>query len=287
MRKKQLPSRTVLLLNGAAILIVGASLAAVARSTFFGDDVPPCKERFTTAMRLSLERDGVPATVAGLQGQLANSDWNLVDAARVVSLSSGPAKQAFELDLAKVPSVARTSGETRAGIGFSWMPQPFKRREAACLTYSVRPGENFSFGRGGRLPGLQGSSTAEGDGPQATVSVRFAWNASGELDTYSQLSGWPEGRSLGGKRGKLALEPGRWSELEQEIVLNTPGKPDGVLRVWQDGRLIVQRTDILYRTSPSLTLSGVLAETVGGAPADEAKRGPQTLWLTPFELRWP
>jgi hypothetical protein len=211
----------------------------------------------------------------------------LVGAARIVALNSGPAKNALELDLAKVPSVGRAAAGERAGIGFNWAPQLFKRREAACLTYSVRPGEGFSFGRSGRLPGLQGSSLAAGDGAQATFSIRYAWNAAGELEAHPQLPQWPEGRSLGGKRGKLALEPGRWTELEQEIVLNTPGKPDGILRVWQDGRLVLQKSDIVFRTSPTVALSGVLAETAGGVQAGDAKRGSQTIWLTPFELRWP
>jgi hypothetical protein len=283
MKKTQLPSRTVLLLNGAAIIVAGASLAVVLRSAFVTEDTPPCKERYASATRFSLERGGAPVTPAELQGQLANTDWGLVNAARVVPVKAGAAKYALELDLAKAPSAVRATADERAGVGFSWLPQTFKRREAACLTYSVLPGDGFSFGRGGRLPGLQGSSPADG----TSFSVRFAWNADGALETYPQLPQWAEGRSLDGKRGKTALKPGHWTELEQEIVLNAPGKADGILRVWQDGRLVVERTDVVFRTSPSVTLSGVLAETVGGAPQDEAKRASQKITITPFELRWP
>ena len=276
-----------MLLNGAAILVAGGSLAVVVRTTLFSDDITPCKERYASATRLSLDRNGAPATSAELQGQLANSDWGLANAAKVVSVKSGPAKYALEVDLAKVPSVANASADDRAGVGFNWAPPTFKRREAACLTYSVLPREDFSFGKGGRLPGFQGSSPGESDGAPVTFSIRYAWNGAGELETYPQLPQWPTGRSLGGKRGKLALVPGRWTELEQEVVLNTPGKADGILRVWQDGQLVVQKADVVFRTSPSATLSGVMAEAAGGAQTGEAKRGVQTLWLTPFEIRWP
>lgn len=287
MRQKKLPSRTALLLNGAAILVAGGSLAVVLRSTFFTEDVQPCKERYANATRFSLERNGGPVTAAELQGRLSNSDWGLMAAAKVVPVKGAPSKHAFELDLSKVPSVAGASAEGRAGIGFTWSPSTFKRREAACLTYSVMPRAGFGFGAGGRLPGFQGTAPAEGDGLPAPFSVRFAWTAAGELDVYPLLPQWPEGRSLGGRQGKATLEPGRWTELEQEVVLNTPGEADGVLRVWLDGRLVVQKTDVLYRTSASVTLAGVMAETVGGAQADEAKRPAQTLWLSPFEISWP
>lgn len=286
MKGLKLPSRNALLLNGAAILVAGASAAVAVRSSFFAEEMPSCRERFTTATRFSLERDGAARNAADLQGELSNSDWGLLSGSRVVKLKSGPAKHALELDLSTAPSVSRGTADRRAGIGFSWSPQTFERPEAACLAYSVFLPEGFSFGRGGRLPGLEGTEITEKGDTQPGFSFRYSWNAAGELDVYPLLPDWPEGRTLGGKKGRIVLEPGSWTELEQEIVLNTPGKANGVLRVWQNGRLAIQRTDVVFRSKSSVALSSVLAETTAGDAAPDTKPGPQKVWLTPFELRW-
>jgi hypothetical protein len=278
--------QTALLLNGAVILIVGASATAIFRTTFFAEAVAPCKERFTGATRLSLERNGGPASAAELQSQLANSDWGLASAAKVVKTSAGAAKYALELDLAKVPSATPAAADERAGVGFNWMPHTFKGREAACLTYSVKPDEGFSFGAGGRLPGLRGTASGTGAADEG-FSVRYTWTPTGELEIFQQLPLMPTGRHFGGKIGTFSLTAGRWTELEQEIVLNTPGKPDGVLRAWQDGRLVMEKTDVVFRTNASGALAGVLAETVGGTQSGDPKRGSQKIAITPFELRWP
>ena len=285
MRKMQLPSRTTLLLNGAALVIGIASLGVVLRSTFAPSQLPSCKERFDNATRLSLERDGVLMTAADLQGQAANSDWGLTEAARVVKLKSGPAKTALELDLAAAPSVSRDSAAGRAGVGFNWAPQSFRKPSAACLSYSVFVPEGFRFGRGGRLPGLYGVSEDDSTDGAAEFSTRFTWGHSGELDISAQLPGLTESRSLGGKRGTLALEAGRWTELDQELVLNTPGQKNGIIRVWQNGTLVVERKDVVFRTRASAMISGVIAEAAAG-DGTQGKPGSQKIWLTPFELLW-
>ena len=81
---------------------------------------------------------------------------------------------------------------------------------------------------------------------------------------------------------------GRWVKLEQEVVLNAPKQADGILRVWVDGRLAVERTDLNYRMKPGVALSGVVADVFygtedgwGGAAPKDTK-----VSLTPFEVRW-
>ncbi len=285
MRNMQLPSPTAMVLNGAAIVIGIASLGVVLRSTFAPDQISSCKERFTNATRLSLERDGVLMTAEDLQGQAANSDWGLIEAARVVKLKSGPAKFAIELDLAAVPAASKDAAAGRAGAGFNWAPQSFRKPAAACLSYSVFVPEGFKFGRGGRLPGLYGVSEHDSTETSAEFATRFNWGTSGELDIFAQLPGLTESRSLGGKRGTLALQPGQWTELDQELVLNTPGQKDGIVRVWQNGSLVVERRDVIFRARPSAILSGVMAETAAGEGSGD-KPGAQKIWITPFVLLW-
>ena len=61
---------------------------------------------------------------------------------------------------------------------------------------------------------------------------------------------WPLGRLA-------ALGNNRWYCVEQYLKLNTPGKSDGILRAWIDGRLVVERTDIQLRNVPQLRIESV------------------------------
>ncbi|HMV17237.1 MAG TPA: hypothetical protein PLN96_07145 [Zoogloea sp.] len=61
---------------------------------------------------------------------------------------------------------------------------------------------------------------------------------------------WPLGRLA-------ALANNRWYCVEQYLKLNTPGKSDGILRAWIDGRLVVERTDIQLRNVPQLRIESV------------------------------
>ncbi|MGE0767429.1 MAG: polysaccharide lyase [Hyphomicrobiaceae bacterium] len=286
MRSIKKANPTGLLLNAGAILLVVASAGIVLRSAFVGSQVAPCKERFQSATRFSLESGGAPVSIAQLQGQLASTDWGFTPGARVTDLRSSPSKHVLELDLASAPSVSKEKSAERAGIGFEWSPQSFGRPQAACLSYSVLVPEGFTFGQGGRLPGLYGGSTSGPTDPSSQFSTRYTWTGNGQLDVYSQLPGLSEGRSVGGKVGSFALTPGKWTELEQEVVLNTPGKADGILRVWQNGKLAIEKKDLSFRTMPNVALSGVLAETVAGAVRAGTKRGALKIWLTPFQLNW-
>ena len=48
------------------------------------------------------------------------------------------------------------------------------------------------------------------------------------------------------------LAKNRWYSIEQYVRLNTPGKNDGLLRTWVDGKLAFERTDLRYRDVPDL-----------------------------------
>lgn len=287
MKKMKMPSQLAILFNGAAILIGGASLVVVLRSVLVAEDAAPCAERYPSATRLSLDRNGEPLTASDLQARIGNSDWGLLAGAKVVKLRSGPSKHALEMDLASAPPASpKPPGDLKPGLGFNWTPQGMGRPKAACLTYSVFLPEGFTFGRGGRLPGLVGMPGLASEGAEPQFSTRYTWGVRGEADIHAQLQDWPEGRPLGNDRGGFTLEPGKWISLEQEVILNAPGKNDGVIRVWRDGRLAFQKSDVSIRAKPSVLISGVIAEAVAGEQPSGTKVGPQKIWMTPFELRW-
>ncbi len=288
MRPSKKPSNASLLLNGAALLVVLASFGTVLRSVFAPEETPPCRDRYTHGLRFSLERNGTLVSAAELQGEASNTDWGLTSAVRAVKLKSGPANAALELDLATAATVSEDKPTKRRGMGFHWTPDSFGNPQGACLVYSVFVPEDFAFGSGGRLPGLLGSFSRDRSDADPAFSARYMWSETGALDIYSQLPAAKEGRSAEvAPHAAFKMTPGKWTELEQEIVINTPGLSDGVLRVWQDGKLFIERKNVLFRVKPSAALSGVLVEMARADGAGgEKKQSPQKIWLSPLELRW-
>jgi hypothetical protein len=277
-----MPSRLGILFNGAALLIVGASAAAVVRYTFMANDIAACSTRYEHGTQLSLARpSGELLTPADLQARSSGTDWGLQNA-RIIETRGAPAKQAIEVRFASANASPDADG--KLGMGFTWAPRSASKPAAACLTYSVFVPDNFQFAKGGRLPGFV-TNTLDQDGIAGAVSSRIAWRESGGLELRAQMADWLEPRRVAADTPYI-LPRGQWVSLEQEIVLNMPGAKDGTLRVWADGALIAEKKGLAIREKPQTRISGVLAEatlsTQAGAPAQKD----QKLLLSPPELRW-
>ncbi len=53
------------------------------------------------------------------------------------------------------------------------------------------------------------------------------------------------------------LQSNRWYSTEQYLKLNTPGRKDGILRAWVDGRLAFEKTDLRMRHVDRLKIETV------------------------------
>ena len=139
--------------------------------------------------------------------------------------------------------------------------------------------ESFPFMRGGKLPGLfGGEARAGGQIPDGTdgFSTRLMWRRNGDGEVYAYLPTSVEhGTSLG--RGKWRFQEGKWHLVEQEVKLNTPGKPDGSIRLWIDEKLVVQELNLTFRTTPELKIEGIFFSTFFG--------GSDLSWATPKETQ--
>jgi hypothetical protein len=276
------PSRLAIVFNGAALLIVLASATAVLRSVFVADELALCSTRYGQGTQLSLERSpGELLTSADLQARFGGTDWGLLDNARVVEIKDNGPRPAIEVRLAKVPAEAAPDNH-RAGMGFTWTPRGVHGVSSACLTYSLLMPSDFDFAKGGRLPGLQANAQAQTTAAHVP-SIRAGWREAGGLEVSAQLAGWSDARPLANDRRDYPLPRGQWVALEQEIVLNTPGQKDGVVRVWADGALRFEKTGLALRDSADVRITGVAAEALsyGAVPSRERK-----LWFSPLELRW-
>lgn len=216
--------------------------------------------------------------------------WGMADNLRLRRVAGAPAALVLE---ARLPKGSINPSNHRAplgGVGFRWAPGLPRGVRAACLTYGLWLPKDFAFNRGGKLPGLYGGSGPNG-GRRANgvngFSLRLMWRRGGAGEVYAYIPGHPPGRGRSIGRGSWKFPRGRWFTVSEEVVLDRPGGRDGALRVWIDGVLRLERRGVGFRTSPAVTIAGVMAHVFYGgkspgwaAPADTVVR------FTPFDLRW-
>ena len=222
-------------------------------------------------------------TAADLQSSLGGNDAGVIDNVSVAKLKDGPAPVAITVRMPK--GSTSPNGSPKGGMSFPWLPRSVQGKTAACLSYSVLLPADFQFNRGGALPGIHGAEPDVASPDEFTA--RMVWRESDLGGTNLRLTTAGETRTSAADRESFPLPRGHWVKLEQEVVLNTPKQADGVLRVWVDGALALERTDLTYRTKPGVVVSGVAADVfygtadgTGAAPADTK------ISLTPFVMYW-
>ena len=158
----------------------------------------------------------------------------------------------------------------------------------ACLRYRLRFEDGFEFVRGGKLPGLYGGEAPSGgeevDGTKG-FSMRLMWRRDGEGEVYAYVANKNSdyGASIG--RGNWTFEPGRWVEIQEEIILNEPGAADGIVRLWVDGRQVIEQRDLVYRTVDGVGIDGLMFSTFfGGSSPKWASPKDQSIAFDGFEL---
>ncbi|MEB3882522.1 polysaccharide lyase [Lyngbya sp. CCY1209] len=175
------------------------------------------------------------------------------------------------------PSVARKEGVPVGGGQFLadlGMPPA----DAMRLSYYLRFSENFDFVKGGKLPGLFGGDEISGGNiPDGTngFSTRLMWRRDGDGEVYAYL---PTSDKYGTSidRGAWRFVPGRWYHIEQEVVLNEPGQENGRIRLWVDGAQVINRDDVMFRTTDELKIEGIFFSTFFG--------GGDLSWATPEDV---
>lgn len=250
---------------------------------------PPCTKTYAPGARLKL--------APPLAQRFKHKSWGLRRNLTIKEVAAGPharPAKVLEIRLPKGSINPSNKSAPLGGIGFRWQPDMPRDARAACLTYGLWLPADFPFNLGGKLPGLYGGTGPTGgraaDGGNG-FSLRLMWRRGGAGEVYAYIPGHPEGRGLSIGRGAWSFPRGRWVEIAEEVVLNSPGpnngRADGIVRVWIDGVLRLERGGLRMRTTPALGLAGVLAHVFYGgksrawaAPRDTIVR------LTPFDLRW-
>ncbi|HWN36416.1 MAG TPA: hypothetical protein VNP03_26930 [Pseudonocardia sp.] len=196
-----------------------------------------------------------------------------LDRARMVRDPSAPTGRLLRVTYpagSASPTVTRDGG--KAGGAQSYLHLPHSA-EVMTLSYSVRFQPGFRFVKGGKLPGLFGGDAGSGGRHEAAgFSTRFMWRAGGAGEVYAYFpNAKGYGASLG--RGRWKFTPGRWVKIAQRVVLNTPGRNNGTITVWVNGRQVFTQGGLTYRNKGNVQIDGLFFSTFFG--------GGDKSWVSP------
>lgn len=132
----------------------------------------------------------------------------------------------------------------------------------------LKPG--FIYNHTGKLiPALKGGLIAAGR-PNGTdgFSSRPVWNYLGEATAY--VYHMDQQYSFGDAFYFGELTSGVFHTIRHELILNTPGTANGIVRYWLNGNLGFSKSDLRFRTIPTLKIDRAGLETFfGGSQPDE------------------
>lgn len=166
------------------------------------------------------------------------------------------------------------------------------KTDEAELSYRVRFGPGFEWTRGGKLPGLTSRGTSFTGGkakPDGTGwSARYMWRPKGKVVVYLYHMDMPGTYGDDVMLQDFTAEPEKWYRIKQRIRVNTGEKPDGILQVWVDGKLVVDRAGIRFRKEPKGPVDCFYFSTFyGGNSQDFAPEKDRVAWFDDFKIATP
>ena len=240
--------------NGAGILLGVGLLGYVVKDALTTEQMPGCVERYPVGTEFSLiGEDGAPMSPIELQARTGITSVGILENASVIQTPKS-GKAVLQVSLNSRKTLSEETSDP-GGIGFNWSPSQMQQANAACLSYKVWLPKKFEFGQGGLLFGLAGGPQ---EGEDTAIASRVEWREKGQGQLRLRIAGSEKFNSSGTQ--KFRLRAGGWTSVQQEVVLNTPGKPNGALRLWLNGDLVINRTNIAWRKQQDVTLSNVQAD---------------------------
>ncbi|WP_232325234.1 polysaccharide lyase [Microbulbifer agarilyticus] len=141
------------------------------------------------------------------------------------------------------------------------------------LQYQVMFDDQFTWVKGGKLPGLGGYVIKKPTGCLANSEIdgfsgRFMWRESGHVFQYLYN---PSKREYCGDYSSLYrfFSVGRWHTITSHVELNSVGGNDGKITAYLDGELALELTGLNLRTDESVSIDKLLFETFFGGSSSE------------------
>ncbi|KAF8326600.1 uncharacterized protein EI90DRAFT_3291304 [Cantharellus anzutake] len=158
--------------------------------------------------------------------------------------------------------------------------------------YEVAFDPNFQWALGGKLPGLRGGSldgcSGGKDSPDC-FSVRLMWRADGKGEAYAYIAASTsfcaekdvrcneDGYGTSIDRGLFVFVSSGWNEVDMIVQLNNPpNSANGIIQVYYNGLIAVNKTGLQIRSQDSITgITGLFFSTFFG--------GNNASWESPID----
>ena len=285
-KPKKLGRHAILFNVGAGVIILAGWYTAV-QTTFFPSDPETCATRFERSTTLSLDAGGEQRSAADFQAAANGRDAGVVENLSIRREPGGRIPTSMVVKFDEQSSKPLRDGQANGGVTFPWESRMFEGKTSACLSYSVLIPADFKFGGGGTLPGLVSIVSGEAAEPGAGFQYHPVWNRHGEiiLSAYVNNSDSPH-PTFFAKR-PMRISTGKWVRIDQELVLNSPGKADGISRLWINGAVAAEVYETAMRRSADVKIGPVAVDVhFGGNGLESLSPKAQSLAISPIEMRW-
>lgn len=240
------------------------------------DPLPGLSARYPNDRGIAADKAVLFAT--DFEAESWAKEWTRAGEMRVIDTVATDEARKFEPLLGKALRVRIAKGSNGAlNTLFKFRSETGVEPEEIYFRYYLRLGADWNQSlEGGKMPGISGTYGIAGWGGRKS-NGRNGWSARGlfartvpagenplagltPIGTYcyhADMKGrygdnfiWQDGY-----RGYLANN--RWYCVEHYVKLNTPGKKDGILRGWIDGRPAFEKTNLRYRLVDKLRIEQV------------------------------
>ncbi|KAH0589488.1 hypothetical protein J132_05678 [Termitomyces sp. J132] len=173
-----------------------------------------------------------------------------------------------------------------------WNTTAGSKFQTMMVSYEVAFDNYFDWVKGGKLPGLRGStksnlggcSSAKASATNDCLSIRLMWRNSGSAEIYGSI---PTSNDLCNRpgvscasdvtslhRGSFGFVSGQWNRITLLIRLNDPRNvANGNIQVYYNDLLAIDEQGLQLRTNPQVYLNGFYFSTFFG--------GSDKSWATP------
>jgi len=199
------------------------------------------------------------------------------DTIKVVGAGEGNGFQ--PLDGKALSLKIKKGGHYGASIAYRFRDQPGGEPEEVYFRYYLRLGDDWDPISGGKLPGISGTYGRAGWGGRPSNGEN-GWSARGQFskrkDGRTGIGFYCYHADMKGRYGNSwiwdkddlgFLENNRWYCIEQHVRMNTPGRNNGILRGWIDGKLAFERTDLRFRDTDELKIENIWINLYHGGSA--------------------
>lgn len=216
---------------------------------------------------------------ANTDQDFGNILWKSPDCARG-SIQSSSGNKVLRIDYPK-----GGVGPDTSGIQFQQRVTGGGKYE---LTYDVTFRDGFAFVKGGKLPGMcggkcyTGGSAAEARTNCDGWSTRYMWREDGKGVAYVYSCGSPsetyaEDIPMMSGGTQLKFKVGTKYTLKQRIEVNSGRNRDGILKVWVNGQVVIDRKNMLYAQAGTAPVDKFYFSTFFGGSGQD--------WAPPYNVQ--